>query len=34
MRNLPRPKVPIGWDTYGINSYHPCAFFYEGGQRA
>ena len=34
MRNLPRPKVPMGWDTYGINSYHPCAFFYEGGQRA
>ncbi len=33
MRNLPRPKVPIGWDTYGINTYHPAAFFYEGGQR-
>lgn len=31
--NLPRPKVPIGWDTYGINTYHPAAFFYEGGQR-
>ena len=34
MRNLPRPKVPMGWDTYGINTYHPAAFFYEGGQRA
>ena len=34
MRNMPRPKVPIGWDTYGINTYHPCAFFYEGGERA
>jgi peptide/nickel transport system substrate-binding protein len=34
MRNLPRPKVPIGWDTYGINTYHPAAFFYEGGKRA
>ncbi|MBN1936166.1 MAG: ABC transporter substrate-binding protein [Anaerolineae bacterium] len=34
MRNMPRPKVPIGWDTYGINSYQPCAFYYEGGQRA
>ncbi|MEA3345871.1 MAG: ABC transporter substrate-binding protein [Chloroflexota bacterium] len=34
MRNLPRPKVPIGWDTYGINTYHPAAFFFEGGQRA
>ncbi len=34
MRNMPRPKVPIGWDTYGINSYHPCAFYYEGGKRA
>jgi peptide/nickel transport system substrate-binding protein len=34
MRNMPRPKVPIGWDTYGINSYHPCAFFYENGERA
>jgi peptide/nickel transport system substrate-binding protein len=34
MRNLPRPKVPVGWDTYGISTYHPEAFFYEGGQRA
>ena len=33
LRNLPRPKVPIGWDTYGINTYHPAAFFFEGGQR-
>ena len=34
MRNLPRPKVPIGWDSYGISTYHPEAFFYEGGERA
>jgi peptide/nickel transport system substrate-binding protein len=34
LRNLPRPKVPIGWDSYGISTYHPEAFFYEGGQRA
>lgn len=34
MRNLPRPKVPIGWDTYGLSIYHPEAFFYEGGKRA
>jgi peptide/nickel transport system substrate-binding protein len=34
MRNLPRPKVPMGWDTYGISAYHPEAFFYEGGKRA
>jgi peptide/nickel transport system substrate-binding protein len=34
LRNVPRPKVPIGWDTYGINTYHPAALFYEGGQRA
>ena len=33
MRNLPRPKVPIGWDTYGLSTYHPEAFFYEGGVR-
>jgi len=34
MRNLPRPKVPIGWDSYGISTYHPEGFFYEGGKRA
>ncbi|MBN1262411.1 MAG: hypothetical protein JXB35_17155 [Anaerolineae bacterium] len=34
MRNVPRPKVPFGWDTYGVNTYHPAAFFYEGGERA
>jgi peptide/nickel transport system substrate-binding protein len=34
MRNLPRPKMPCGWDTYGISTYHPEAFFYEGGERA
>jgi peptide/nickel transport system substrate-binding protein len=34
MRNLPRPKVPIGWDTYGLSTYHPEAVFFEGGERA
>jgi peptide/nickel transport system substrate-binding protein len=34
MRNLPRPKVPIGWDSYGHSTYHPEAYYYEGGQRA
>jgi len=34
MRNLPPAKAPIGWDTYGVATYHPEAFFYEGGQRA
>jgi peptide/nickel transport system substrate-binding protein len=34
MRNLPRPRMPIGWDSYGISTYHPEAFFYVGGQRA
>jgi peptide/nickel transport system substrate-binding protein len=34
LRNLPRPKVPVGWDSYGINTYHPEAFYYEGGVRA
>ena len=34
MRNLPRPKVPVGWDSYGISQYHPDAFFFEGGERA
>jgi peptide/nickel transport system substrate-binding protein len=34
LRNMPRPKVPIGWDTYGVNQYHPAAFYYEGGERA
>jgi peptide/nickel transport system substrate-binding protein len=33
MRNMPRPKVPIGWDTYGFSTYHPEAFYYEGGER-
>ena len=28
MRNLPKPKRPVGWDTYGISTYHPEAFFY------
>jgi len=34
MGNLPRPKVPVGWDSYGISTYHPEAFFYRGGERA
>ena len=34
LRNMPRPKVPIGWDSYGINTFHPAAFYYEGGERA
>jgi peptide/nickel transport system substrate-binding protein len=34
LRNLPKAKSVIGWDTYGNSTYHPEAFFYEGGQRA
>jgi peptide/nickel transport system substrate-binding protein len=34
MRNLPRPKSPIGWDTFGLSTYHPEGFFFEGGVRA
>ena len=34
LRNLPRPKSVIGWDSYGLSTYYPEAFFYEGGQRA
>jgi hypothetical protein len=34
MRNIPPPKAVIGWDTYGLSMYHPCAFYYEGGVRA
>jgi peptide/nickel transport system substrate-binding protein len=34
LRNLPRPKSVIGWDTYGLSTYFPEAFFYEGGQHA
>ncbi len=34
MRNLPRPKATMGWDTYGNSTYHPEAYFYEGGTRA
>jgi peptide/nickel transport system substrate-binding protein len=34
MSNLPRPKAPIGWDTYGVGAHRPEAFFYEGGVRA
>jgi hypothetical protein len=34
MSNLPRPKAPIGWDTYGVGAHRPEAFFYKGGVRA
>ncbi|HEU0297271.1 MAG TPA: ABC transporter substrate-binding protein [Anaerolineales bacterium] len=34
MRNLARAKALVGWDTYGNSTFHPEAFFYEGGQRA
>ena len=34
MRNLPRPRAIMGWDTYGNSTYHPEAYFYEGGTRA
>lgn len=34
LRNLPRPKAIIGWDTWGLSTYHPEAFYYEGGVRA
>ena len=34
MRNLPRLRSLIGWDSYGVSTYHPEAFYYEGGQRA
>ena len=34
MRNLPRPRATIGWDTYGNSTYHPEAFFYVNGKRA
>lgn len=34
LRNLPKPKAYIGWDSYGLSTYHPEAFFFEGGKRA
>jgi peptide/nickel transport system substrate-binding protein len=34
LRNLPRPRAPMGWDTYGMSTYHPEALFFEGGERA
>jgi peptide/nickel transport system substrate-binding protein len=34
LRNLPRPKSVIGWDSYGLSTYYPEAFYYEGGVRA
>ncbi len=34
LRNLPPAKAYIGWDTYGLSTYHPCAWYYEGGVRA
>jgi hypothetical protein len=29
MRNLPRPKALMGWDTYEISTSHPEAFFFD-----
>lgn len=34
LRNLPPAKAYIGWDSYGLSTFHPCAFYYEGGVRA
>lgn len=34
LRNLPRAKSILGWDTYGLSTYHPEAFYFEGGQHA
>jgi peptide/nickel transport system substrate-binding protein len=34
MRNLPRPRATMGWDSYGNSIYHPEAYFYVGGKRA
>lgn len=34
LRNLPKAGSPMGWDTYGLSTYHPEAFYYEGGVRA
>jgi peptide/nickel transport system substrate-binding protein len=34
LRNLPRPKSVVGWDTYGLSTYFPEAFYFEGGVRA
>ena len=31
LRNLPKAKAYIGWDSYGLSTYHPEAFYYEGG---
>lgn len=31
MKNLPKPKAYIGWDSYGLSTYIASAFFYEGG---
>jgi peptide/nickel transport system substrate-binding protein len=34
LRNLPKPKSYIGWDSYGLSTYHPETFFFEGGTHA
>lgn len=34
LRNLPKAKAYIGWDSYGLSTYHPAAFYFEGGKRA
>jgi peptide/nickel transport system substrate-binding protein len=33
-RNLPKASALMGWDSYGNSTYHPEAYFYEGGTRA
>jgi len=34
LRNLPPAKSYIGWDSYGLSTYHPEAFYFEGGKHA
>jgi peptide/nickel transport system substrate-binding protein len=34
LRNLPKAKAYIGYDTIGFSTYHPEGFYYEGGIRA
>jgi peptide/nickel transport system substrate-binding protein len=29
LRNLPPSKAPVGWDTYGLSTYHPETLYYE-----
>lgn len=34
LRNLPPAKSYIGWDSYGLSTYQPTAWYFEGGQHA